>query len=129
MLLYDEEQVKEAIREYLNSHEWWTFFQQEGDGIAQIEEKFYSGEANADFHLVFGPNIPGFSVAFAKKSRMSAHELATFLEHSVEAIIERDVITLCGVEPTRENAMRYLAAVKSFSAWLGPVEGPIVGLN
>jgi hypothetical protein len=106
MTLYDEAQAKAAVNEYLESKGWWVLMDPEGTGhIETIEAKYYSGEKNADFHMLLMPNVvpgfPLFAMAFANKTLCPAKDLAATLvesglpstEGEVEAMLEtQDVL-------------------------------------
>ena len=90
MKLFDQSEVQELVDERFASGEWWFLFG-DPEAFSEIEQHFYSGEANGDFHLIvgwdlnqldkigeaFGPGLGAF--AMAKKSRAPAAEMARFL--------------------------------------------------
>jgi hypothetical protein len=88
MMLFDEHDAARAVSEKLDSHEWWVFVGASG-ALPLIEEQFYSGDANADFEVMIGPPVGPFRdafpgvrflpLAFARKRRMSASQLARFV--------------------------------------------------
>jgi len=131
MELLDDEQVRDRIRGCLNSHEWWAIFDLETNHLQDLEETFYAGEANADFHLFVGPQLPGFHVAFAKKSRLSATALAEWMSNENASDIQlteadlrqRDIFAFVSkdVAVTPEQLVEMMAA---FERWLGPIDGP-----
>lgn len=82
--LLHEDEAKTLVRGYLESREWWLFLDPENLGhIIDIEEKFYSGEANADFHLVMCPRMEGpqgvVGLCFGRKSRLPKEILEAWL--------------------------------------------------
>ena len=126
MLIHDEEGVRESLRVYIQSREWWMILPMDRtDALAQIERSFYEGEANGDFHLVAGPYLPGGIIAFAKKSRMTPEQLSTFAGISRETLADRDILSLCSQddEPRSDKMLRAHAELQSFAAWLGPIDG------
>jgi hypothetical protein len=59
VMLQDEESVRALIRERLISKMWWVIVPGRVTGLlSRLEEQFYSGERNEDFHLLVG-SIPG----------------------------------------------------------------------
>ena len=113
MLLYSEEEAKDLLRGFLDSKEYWTFLAMDRlDVLTDIEEAFYSGEANVDFHLTMGAYIPGGAVAFAKKDRMSKAELEGILQFD---ILDRDIMQF-GTEGEMEQQ---ISATLLFAQWLG----------
>src|SRR5262245_12482721 len=91
--LYTEEKAREQIDAYIKSHEWWVYPHISPDAIdwtAQIEERYYMGEANADFEIVIhsAPGAIG-ATSFARKTRMSARQLAEIL-HEIGATDDVD---------------------------------------
>jgi hypothetical protein len=78
--LMDEQEALDSALTYVRSHDWWCLpvLNAEAAGFVQeIETRFYSGEANADFHLMMGGSDIMF---FAHKRRMSGDQLADFCE-------------------------------------------------
>jgi hypothetical protein len=120
-LMLDDE-VREEMRAYLNSHEWWMLWplsKSGNDAIGAIEARFYKDEANADLHLLMGPF--GF-VFFAKKSRMSRAELSEMLKQPLRAD-GRDILGLLG---TTDPDDVELAKMHAFHEWIGPdISGPL----
>tara|TARA_Y100000310_G_C20286153_1_gene624969 strand:- start:69 stop:470 length:402 start_codon:yes stop_codon:yes gene_type:complete len=126
--LHDEASIKETIRAYLQSHEWWMIMPGDRtDALAQIERSFYRGEANADFHILMGPYLPGWSIAFAKKSRMTPSQLAKLAKIDKELLADRDILSLCSPDdqPRSDKMLRANAELQAFAAWLGPIDGPV----
>lgn len=85
VMLLDSSESKDKIREYMDSHEWWVLplVTEESSLLsAEIEERFYDGAANDDFHATWLPIAGLVAVIFANKRRMSAQQLAELLiEH------------------------------------------------
>jgi hypothetical protein len=119
-MVLDEESFRALLRQRLNSHEWWLFFPMDRvDVLEDIERSFYSGQANADFELYVGPQLPGLHIALAKKSHMSPGMLAGKLgAKDLSPFHDRDIIQF-GESGKEEEFVHQLVA---FSKWLGPVE-------
>ena len=78
MQLLSEAKAKAEIRRKLKSRKWWFFMGTRLGGV--VEERFYKGKANADFHVLLGPTRWGllaFSTAY--KRRMSDKQLSDLL--------------------------------------------------
>jgi hypothetical protein len=113
--MFDDE-VREEIRAYLNSHEWWMLWPLSESGnsaIGAIEARFYKDEASADLHLIIGPFGPVF---FAKKSRMRRAELSEMINHPIPAD-GRDILSLIGTTGPEDV---HLARINAFHEWIGP---------
>ncbi len=91
--LVGEEESIEMVNEYVNSREWWIFPGTQEAALI-IEEKFYSGDANVDFHVLIGMvDLEGLKVwgcSFARKTRMSAKQLGDLV--GMEIPEEKDVV-------------------------------------
>jgi hypothetical protein len=119
-ILLDEDEARVRIREYVDSGDWWIFpFPDERmqSVVATVEERSYSGEANADFHLM--AMAPQLVLVFAHKRRMTSTQFAELLEEvgvtDEEAIAavragHGDILT----DPTSDNA----TAVEEWRGWL-----------
>lgn len=112
---------RRAIRGYLTSREWWVLLDPENRGLfSLVEEGYYAGEANADFHVLFGMVSGRFvSLAFAHKRRMSRSQLSKLAEISVPE--GKDI--LCATE----DPVVAFAELKLLEALAGATaDGPIV---
>jgi hypothetical protein len=107
MLSFQE--LDDLVYERLNSHQWWFFLGNKAMAEV-IEERFYSGDANADFEVIMGGGFDKLRmigeafnpfmdvVSMAHKRRCSAEDLAAFLSLRVEKPInagdleERDIL-------------------------------------
>lgn len=98
MKLMDEADVKALIKEY-------------------IEETYYSGEANADFRLITGQQIPGLTVAFALKERMSAQQVADLVAGLDPATLADHDLLIFG-RPGEGDIMKYRAQIFAFADWI-----------
>ena len=112
-------------RSLIASKSWWVFPITNEAGIelvAAIESRFYSGPANRDFLLLFGP-LP---VAFGRKKRMPAVALARLLtelrplpewnaERWRETLTEQDI--LCAL-PGDADEGEVLARLHLWHGWL-----------
>ena len=82
--LLDEAQAHAEFDRRVESREWWVIPVVGGaatDVMCAIEAAHYTGDANADFHLLAGP-LPPFGqmfTAFAHKRRMTPDQLAALL--------------------------------------------------
>lgn len=78
------EETRGLLSERLLSRDWWTFLPLSPEGsalVAQVEQRHYSGDANADFEILMLNTPMGMlSVAFARKTRMSARKLSRLLD-------------------------------------------------
>ena len=97
MQLLDDEETRARIRECLDSGSWWMILDLDASGVSNaIEETYYSGEKNGDFHLIMGA-APFMGLFFAHKKHMTASQLAVllvaegapFTETELEAMLER----------------------------------------
>lgn len=86
--LLQTEQVRQKIMNRIESRRWWVIFSykpQTADLLIEIEDRFYSGAANADFELAVIPPAtlhplqPITAVALFHKRRMCADRLAGLL--------------------------------------------------
>jgi hypothetical protein len=81
----DNTDIGQLIRDRMSSGEWWLLVPLDAESneqIAVIEHRFYFGDANEDFDLMMLGKLSDCPVTgfyFAKKSRMSAAELAETL--------------------------------------------------
>lgn len=117
MTLLDEDQIREKIRGYLDSREWWTIFPgQRMEVLVSIEQTFYADEKNGDFHLLVGGFVPSQAIAFAKKSHMNEAELEGILGHSIH---ERDIIVLGTTGEGELSPGAYLTEIMALNDWLG----------
>lgn len=79
--VYDREELRANIKAKFASKQWWILAQGNSTkALHQIEERFYSGEANADFHAIIAPDCPTFWFAVAHKERMAAADFNEFAE-------------------------------------------------
>lgn len=124
MLLLDETDIKELINRYLDSRDWWMIpYLTEGaaDIVTQIEERFYRGAKNADFHLLMGPSLPGGTVAFAHKRWLKRSVLQRWLRKftpDLPAIgAEQDI--LLPIWKDEGNREDIVSTMTRFGAWLG----------
>ena len=78
MQLLSEAEAKAGIRRKLKSRKWWFFM---GTRLAgAVEERFYKGRANADFHVHLYPTKWGLlAFSTAHKRRMSDKQLSDLL--------------------------------------------------
>lgn len=81
-ILIDYEEVKKRIQGQLDSREWWVIMAADEHSQAlacAIEEKFYTGEASADYELVMIPRpFDGcliMTIYMARKTRMTMKQL------------------------------------------------------
>lgn len=113
VMLFDGDDARAFIREKVDSKAWWILpsLGKHADWlISEIEKRFYTGAANADFELLMGiPTSGVFSVFFAHKRRLSPKALARFMVTSGAAIDEaayrealttQDVLCIAGPEDT-----------------------------
>ena len=82
--LLDEQQAKDAVREYLESREWWLFIEPENQGrIQAVEKTFYDGPANEDFHALLlpriAPGVPILALYLGGKKRLPRGKLESWL--------------------------------------------------
>ena len=115
--LLDEDETRAKIHERLNSHEWWLLIPMDRmDVLIDIEQSFYSGDANADFEVFMGSQLPGFGIALAKKCRMSPGMLAGKLGiPDISLFHERDVIQFGPPGRAEWDINQFLR----FAEWLG----------
>jgi hypothetical protein len=88
MTLFDAADAARFLSEKLDSREWWVFIGA-SRVLSAIEERHYSGEANADFQVLIGPPAGPFvdvfpnalllPLTFAHKRHMNSAELARML--------------------------------------------------
>jgi hypothetical protein len=123
--LLSHDQARGLQRSLIGSCKWWVVPIANGAGIelvAAIESRFYSGPANRDFLLLFGP-LP---VVFARKKRMPAVALAKLLtelrplpewsaERWRETLTEQDI--LCAL-PGDADEGEVLVRLHFWHAWL-----------
>jgi len=92
--LLSEDEGRDRIRDLIASGDWWVFPALSETALclcAEVERRHYAGEANADFVVMFGPGL--MSVAFARKRRMSAVQLARVIEMPIEdALAAQDIL-------------------------------------
>lgn len=71
MNLMNQEEMQSRLFEYLSTREWWAI-PLNTHAMTMVEERYYAGDANKDFHLVIG-SLEGkiFSIAFAHKRHMT----------------------------------------------------------
>lgn len=84
-LLYDDDETRTLLRSYFDSRDYWILpnVSEAGAEFARrIEERFYTGKKNADFHLVMGPMLPGLAICFAHKKWLSAKRLEEFIHEN-----------------------------------------------
>lgn len=118
MMMHDEQGFKDTFMEYLESNDWWIIFPRSRmEALAHIEKAHYLGEANGDFHIMMGPHIPGFTIAFAHKKHMSPQQILDLgiSRASLEDLEQRDVLWLASEDELEEET--YAEAV-SFNRWL-----------
>tara|TARA_Y100000310_G_scaffold343552_1_gene451767 strand:+ start:2285 stop:2662 length:378 start_codon:yes stop_codon:yes gene_type:complete len=125
MLLLDEGQVRSRILDYLRSREWWCFIP-DGDvgheALQAIEERFYAGDANVDFHLLMGGVL--FPIAFGRKSRMTPAQFCKLVidrgapKEYASRLSERDIV---GLGENNESSECVTLKLEALSAWLGPL--------
>jgi hypothetical protein len=105
VLLQDEASVRGLIRERLISKKWWVIIPYgSSDGVLPLlEERFYSGERNGDFHLLVGPVADRsiYCVALGLKKWAPPKKLARLLQEcgisiAPETLRQRDVLSLMG---------------------------------
>lgn len=104
-MLTSAAEVKEFLREKIKSGEWWILLPEQDCSylIAEIEAKFYSGDASADFAAILGMSRFGlFSIYAARKFRMSARGLIDIIGDrspmiiTVDQLRERDIVFFAG---------------------------------
>jgi hypothetical protein len=110
MLLADEETARQRIRDQLMSKDWWMFILPRGipDFVEHLEEEFYSGERNADFHLITG-SVGAHFLCFclAHKKWASPEVMAQLLEDAGRAggnLHQRDIIAVVSSDSDVEAA-------------------------
>ena len=74
---------RETVKRYLNSKEWWTivaFDEFSAAVMNEIEDTFYTGNKNGDFHLAIIP-YPALIIGlgFAHKRHMTQRQLKNLL--------------------------------------------------
>lgn len=129
--LHDEEGAKQKVRGYLDSHEWWMLIEPDAGGwMTTLENRFYSGEANADFHLLLLPGVPELplisALCFGKKTRCTPDQMSAFLcEQSSEYaamvaagggapdLTEQDILVLA------HHPERWAYIPAALASWLG----------
>jgi hypothetical protein len=126
--LMDHKSMAALVLERLKSREWWLLVPLGENGnsvISTIEEKYYSGEANTDFHLVLDNNSPVWAFYLARKSRMSAGQLAEmFLEPEdtrrelEDSLGSRDLV-LVGAQPGSQGVLQANAFLRWFRETIG----------
>lgn len=88
MELLDEEGARARVNEYMASHQWWIIpwiTDHTRWFSATIEERYYAGEANGDFHvmtLVGPPEMRMIPVSFARKKRLPVRAMARFMKET-----------------------------------------------
>ena len=116
----DPEQLRSLVVERFTSKEWWVLAAGKNcDALMFIEERFYSGEANADFHMFVTPRCPTFGFALALKKRMSTEAFNAFaeeLELSTRVAADEDVLIF---HPGGQGAEECILFLAWFSALLG----------
>jgi hypothetical protein len=126
--LVTEDEVRQRVLNFIAGGEHWTFVLGRGEeatGLTMIEERFYSGEANEDFSVVFGPmNGRMVSMAFGHKRRMTAGNLAELAQEladnpkyevvapTKEQLEEKDILFLAGRKEATELATRFFFWIK-----------------
>ena len=127
IMLHDEGSMREEIRGYLNSHEWWMLIpltRKSRGQVTFIEETFYADEANEDFVALmggFGQKNGVGALYFAKKPRMSPAQLSDISDQDIPDA-RRDIIALIDGPEQADASATWLS---TFEEWLGPIEGPL----
>lgn len=95
LLLLEHDDAHGRLQTYVDSGAWWIVPQitsEALDVIRAIENRYYTGEANADFELLLGP-LPPFgqlATAMFHKRRISPQQLAAVLvEHGSPDMAEQ----------------------------------------
>jgi hypothetical protein len=77
MRALDDADVKQLLKDRLDSREWWVLIPcGASKAIPLIESRHYWDDASSDFQAVLGGDCPVMGFYFAKKTRMSPEELA-----------------------------------------------------
>jgi hypothetical protein len=113
-----EDDGRQRMWQMAQTREWWIIpwvSEAASDLSVEIERRFYSGEANADFEL-FMCNPLGYAsaVAFARKSRASPADIAALVGQPI-ASDEHDIL-IAGYPDERDRA-----ALRAF-AWAQDLE-------
>jgi hypothetical protein len=121
MRLLTKEETKQQIREYMDSHEWWTIVAGDSKLPKAIEDKYYTGEKNAQFHLIILSPSPMIAVFFARKKEMSAYQLAQIvveLQEKPEPVgaLAEDLINHDVLVPGYGEQM--IALADAFAEWM-----------
>lgn len=102
--LLNQSGLRQFLQSYLDSQEWWMLVWDASGAqtVIAIEETYYEGEASADFEAFSGRigRFPFVSISLARKSRMTAQQLAAMMTKSLTPITaqdlaQRDVLFLC----------------------------------
>lgn len=126
MYLLEPEEAVQLLHQYIDSREWWII-PAVGDAnqalMERVECTYYSGKANADFHTMLTPGFAVFFIAFARKSRMSAGELADvmaeentpeeMLAATREALAAGQDVLLSSFDNEREDVMERAYALNA----------------
>jgi len=100
-------EVKKLLRDKIESWEWWILLPEPDCAylIEELEERFYSDEASADFAAVLGMSEFGlFSIYTGHKRRMSAQDLIDLIGNrshlpiTLGQLRKHDIIFLAGWE-------------------------------
>ena len=126
MELMTEDEARQRIRGYADSRDWWIIpyvSEAAASVAAEVERRYYTGKANADFVILMGP----YTAAFAHKRRMSAETLGALMgelssamtaDEWSRALRAQDVIVVLD----EEDDVGGVAAVLAFNRWVFPKE-------
>ena len=118
-----EDETRDKIRDMINSWEWWIFPNVSESSVhlsAMVEETYYRGDANGDFHIMLFPMSGMGAISFAHKRRMSAEQLAAIAGRDVARTLkQQDIVVALDVEDEEDQA----AAVMQWHAWVMGTDG------
>ena len=121
MNLLDEHETLAEVRSRLKSREWWLFIS--SSPIAQdVENTYYAGEANADFHAIIGP-MAGYVVGllFAHKRRMTRSQLAHIMRSYTDVGFQtpkQDIICVVRDQQDQDRVLALQSWIVGDGEWL-----------
>jgi hypothetical protein len=125
VMVQDEEGARQMIRERLVSKKWWVIIPYGSTDrlLELLEERFYKGERNGDFHLLVGPIADRsiYCVCLALKKWAPPKRLARLLQEcgikvSPELLSQRDLLSF--ISPDDDPS-----AIVSVLRWLSTRPG------
>ncbi len=107
-ILDKQSMMEKVYDEYFINREWWIFVTPfaANHRMAEMENKFFSGEKNKDFHLV--TYLPFGGLYFAKKTEINRDEINKVLGvEEIESNPNGDVFNLDEGDPKRNMIFFY----------------------